>query len=347
MAVAVRHAAAEERHGRVQERFASEVLGFGEAGEEVAELLDGERVVVRELLHVAGVASVVAELVTGLGDADLRDGEGVPFAAEAEGGDPGGVRLESQDHEVVDRAEIVAGLGGRDVAVGALAVGRGDRGQRGVEPDVGAAGADLGFADGGEVLVHATFVFAAHLLLELADLREVGVEDAALAAEFTTLGGLAALGFFEEGGEDLAAAAHGRQAHAVRGPSQGVLREGDLHRADAGMLGGDFRHLLVDGDGVTVRGAELAAGQPSADAVMVVAKAAGVIETADRRDRLAVFLERLERAREAVIRAGLGNLVVERVDAVREVDEGTATGRGGQLLGGAQREHALEERQGD
>ena len=36
-------------------------------------------------------------------------------------------------------------------------------------------------------MIHAAFIFATHLLLELADFREVGVEDAALTAEFTAL----------------------------------------------------------------------------------------------------------------------------------------------------------------
>ena len=53
VAVAVGHAAAEERHRRAQERLAVEILRLREPGEEVAELLDGEGVVVGELLHVA------------------------------------------------------------------------------------------------------------------------------------------------------------------------------------------------------------------------------------------------------------------------------------------------------
>ena len=165
VAVAVGHPAAEERHRRIKEGLTAEVLRFREAAEEVAELFDRKRVVVRELLHVTGIASVVAELVAGFGDADLGDGEGVALAAEAEGGHAGGVRLEGEDHQVVDRAEVVASLGGRDVAIGPLAIGVGDLRQRGVEPDVGTAGADLGLANGGEVLIHAAFIFAPHLLL--------------------------------------------------------------------------------------------------------------------------------------------------------------------------------------
>jgi len=52
MAVAVGHAAAEERHRGAKHRLAVEVLGLREPGEEVAVLLDGEGVVVGELFDV-------------------------------------------------------------------------------------------------------------------------------------------------------------------------------------------------------------------------------------------------------------------------------------------------------
>ena len=58
-------------------------------------MLDGEGVVVGQLLHVAFIAAVVAKLVAALGDADLRNCEGISLAAEAEGGHAGDVRLES------------------------------------------------------------------------------------------------------------------------------------------------------------------------------------------------------------------------------------------------------------
>ena len=53
VAVAVRHAAAEERHRGAQERFAVEILGLREPGEEVAVLLNGEGVIVGQLFDVA------------------------------------------------------------------------------------------------------------------------------------------------------------------------------------------------------------------------------------------------------------------------------------------------------
>ena len=111
--------------------------------EEVAELLDGEGVVIGELLHVAFITAVVTELVAGLGDADLRNGKGVSLAPQAEGGHAGDVCLEGEHHEVVDRAEIVARLSPWNVAVGAFAIGVGDLRQRCIEPRIGPSRADL------------------------------------------------------------------------------------------------------------------------------------------------------------------------------------------------------------
>ena len=331
VAVAVGHAAAEERHRRAQERLAVEVLGLREPGEEVAELLDGEGVVVGELLHVAGIAAVVAELMARLGDADLGNGEGIPFAAEAEGGHAGHIRLKGEHHEVIDGAEIIARHGGGDVAVGAFAIGVGDGGQRRIEPRIGPPRADLRLTDGGEVLIHASFVRRAHLLLEPTHFREVGVQHAAFAAQGPPLGRLAAFRFFEQRREDLAATTHRGQPHAVGRPGEGILREGDLHRRVTRVLRGDLGHLLVHGDGVPIRRAELPAGQPDRDAVVVMAEGSRMMQTADRRDDLAVLLQRLERPGELVILARRGDLVVQRMHAVREVDEGAAPRRGGLL----------------
>ena len=63
VAMTVGHAAAEERHRGAEKGLATKVLRLGEPGEEVAELLDGEGIVVGELFHVARIAAVVAELV--------------------------------------------------------------------------------------------------------------------------------------------------------------------------------------------------------------------------------------------------------------------------------------------
>src|SRR5688572_13271947 len=86
VAVTVGHAAAEKRHRGAEEWLAVEVLGFREPREEIAELLDRERVVVGEFFDVARIAAVVAELVARLGDADLGNGNGLALTAEAERG---------------------------------------------------------------------------------------------------------------------------------------------------------------------------------------------------------------------------------------------------------------------
>ena len=197
MAVAVAHAAAEERHRRAQKRLASEVLGLREPSEEVAELLDGKGVVVRELFHVARIAAVVAELVARLGDADFGDGKGIALASQTEGRHAGHIRLEGEHHEVIDGAEVVAGHGLRDVAISALAVGVGDGGQRRVEPRIGPARADLCLTDRVEVLFHTAFVRRPQVFIELAHFVEVGVEDAALATQVPSLGRLAPFRLFK------------------------------------------------------------------------------------------------------------------------------------------------------
>ena len=344
--VAVAHAAAEERHRRVEHGLAVDVLGLCEAVEEVAELLDGEGVVLGELFHVNRVACVVAQLMPRLGDADFRDGNGVPLAAHAEGGHARHIGLEGEHHEVIDCAEVIACHGGGDVAVGAFTVGVGNGGQRGVEPGVGLAGADLRLADGGEILLHAAFVGGPQPLLKPAHFGEVGVEDTALGAQGEAAGGLASGGFTKQGVENLAASAQRRQVDAVGGPGERVLVDGDLHGGVAGVFAGDFGHLLIHGDGVAIRWAELAAGEPDLQAVVVVAEAARVVQAADRGDHFAELLQRLERAGELIVLAGLENLVVQRMDAVGEVDEGAAPWRG-DLLRRAERDHAFQKRQRD
>src|SRR5690348_6510761 len=98
---------------------------------------------------------------------------------------------------------------------------------------------------------------------------------------------------------------------------------------ESSMLRSDFGDLLVHGDGVAVRRAKFSAGQPNLLAVVVVAESSGVMHTADRRNHLAVLLQRHERPGKRVILARCGDLVIKRVDAVRDVDEGAAPGSGG------------------
>ena len=294
VAVAIAHAAAEEGHRGAQERLATEVLGLCEPGEEVAELLDGKGVIFGELFDVARIAAVVAELVARLGDADFRNGEGVSLATQAEGGHACHVRLKGEHHEVIDGSEIIARHGGRDVAVGAFAVGIGDGGQRRVEPRIGSPCTDLGLAHRGEVLLHTAFVLRPHHFIELPHFVEVGVEDTALATQVPSLGRLAPFRLFKHRREDLTTTTHRRQPHAIRGPGERSPGEGDIHRGVTGVRCGDLSHLLVHGDRVAVRRAELAAGQPDGHAVVVMAEGSRVMQPADGRDHFAVFLQRLE-----------------------------------------------------
>ncbi len=342
MAVAVAHAAAEERHRRTQKRLASEVLGLREPSEEVAELLDGKGVVVGELFHVAGIAAVVAELVARLGDANFGDGKGIALATEAEGGHAGHIRLEGEHHEVIDGAEVVAGHGLRDVAISALAIGVGDGGQRRVEPRIGPARADLCLTDRGEVLFHTSFVRRPQVFIELAHFVEIGVEDAALATQVPSLGRLAPFRLFKNRREDLTATTQRGQPHAIRRPGERRPRKGDIHRGVTGVRSRDFGHLLVHGDGVAGRGAHLAAGQPDVDAAVVVAEGSWVMQPADGRDDIAMLLQWLERPRELVVLAFFEDLVVQRVHAIGEVDEGAAPRRSGLFLSRPQRDHAFQ-----
>ena len=70
------------------------------------------------------------------------------------------------------------------------------------------------------------------------------------------------------------------------------------------------------------------------------------MQPADRRNDIAVFLQGFQRPGERVVLARLEDLVVERMDAVGEVDEGAAPRRGGGFFCCAQRDHAVEQRQG-
>lgn len=61
-----------------------------------------------------------------LGDPDFRNGDGIALTTQAEGGHACHVGLESEDHEVIHGAEIIARHGRGDVAVGAFAICVGD-----------------------------------------------------------------------------------------------------------------------------------------------------------------------------------------------------------------------------
>lgn len=81
---------------------------------------------------------------------------------------------------------------------------------------------------------------------------------------------------------------------------------------------------------------------------MVVAECAWMVKPADGSDCIAVFFERLERARKLVVLARGGDLVVERVNPVGEVNERAAFGRvvSGSLCG-TKWHHAFQQGQRD
>ena len=116
---------------------------------------------------------MVAELVAGLGDANLWYGKGVSFAPEAEGCHAGDISLKRKYNKIINRTEIIPGLCFVYLPVGAFAIGIGDFRQRCIQPVVGTTGANFGFAYGGEVLVHSSFVLHTHFFLETTDFLEV------------------------------------------------------------------------------------------------------------------------------------------------------------------------------
>ena len=189
---------------------------------------------------------MVAELMARLSDSDLGNSEGISFSTQAEGGHARHIRLEGENHEVVNGAEIIPRQGGGDVAVGAFAIGIGDSRQRRVNPGICPTRANFCLTHGGEVLLHASLVCSAHLLLELTHLCEIGVQHTAFAAQGSALGQFAALRFLEQGGENLAATTHRGQPHAIGSAGERVPCERYLHRSDSRVLRGDLGHLLVE-----------------------------------------------------------------------------------------------------
>ncbi len=145
-------------------------------------------------------------------------------------------------------------------------------------------------------------------------------------------------------GKDLSAAAAARQANAVGGPRKRLAFVGNLQRVKTRVRGGDLGHLLIDRNRVAIRRSQLAAGEPDFLAVVVVTQPARMMQAADWRDHVAMLLQRLERARKSVALARRGDLVIERVDAVGNVNEHTAARLKVRCLG-LGGHHAVEQRQ--
>ena len=108
---------------------------------------------------------------------------------------------------------------------------------------------------------------------------------------------------------------------------------------------GHRRHLLIDRNRITGRWTELPSGEPNFLTVVMVAQAPGMVQAADRRDHLAMFLHRFERAREVVILIRRRDLIVQGIDSVGNVDERAAPWRGS--LNCLRAGHAFQKRQRD
>ena len=93
-------------------------------------------------------------------------------------------------------------------------------------------------------------------------------------------------------------------------------------------------------------GTNFPSGQENINTVVMMTNASRVVKAADRRDGITVFFQRFEGTGKLVITAGFGDLVIEGVDAVGEIDEGAAFGRG-DLFGRLERGHAFEHGEGN
>jgi len=220
MAVSITHATAEQCHGGPEHRSTIQVLSFRKSREEVPELFDGKGVVIRKLFHVAGIAAVVAELMSGFRNADFRDGESISFTSQTECSDSSHICLEGQHQQVVDRAEVVSGLGLRNVTIGAFAVCLGNSRQRCIQPCIRAAGPNFGLPHRAEILFQSPAVGGAHFCFETSYFRQIVIQHAGFSSQGLPLHGCATFGSFKQRGKNLAAATLCGQLHAVGSPGQ-------------------------------------------------------------------------------------------------------------------------------
>ena len=112
------------------------------------------------------------------------------------------------------------------------------------------------------------------------------------------------------------------------------------------MGSGDFGDLLIYGDGVAVSGTNFPPGQENINTVVMMTNASRVVKAADRRNGITVFFQRFEGTREFVVRTGLGDLVIERVNTVGKVDKSTPSW-GGNFFSSFEWSHAFKHRKCD
>ena len=171
---------------------------------------------------------MVTQFMPGLGNSQFRDGQALSLIPTAEGGHTGGIRLKSQDHQVIDGTEIFACLCLGYIPVGSLTVCLGDFGTGDIQPGIGPLGTDLSFANRGEVLFHPSAVIPADFLIQFAYFFEIGVKHAALATESPALGTDSIFGFLEKISKDFLTASHGGQSDTVLCPGKGFSFVGNL-----------------------------------------------------------------------------------------------------------------------
>jgi len=92
------------------------------------------------------------------------------------------------------------------------------------------------------------------------------------------------------------------------------------------MLSSDLSNFLVHRDGVAVGGTDLSASEINVNTVVVVANTSWMVKATDRSDYLPVLFQRFERTGKLIIFSRLRDLVIQRMDPVGKVHEGTSTG---------------------
>ena len=93
---------------------------------------------------------------------------------------------------------------------------------------------------------------------------------------------------------------------------------------------------------------QLRRGEPRVGADVRLADAVGMMETAEGGDVAAMPLQRLHRHAQFIVAPALGDLPGEHLHAIGDVDENTPARFGRGLRGGgAQRSHAIEQREGN
>ena len=171
---------------------------------------------------------MVTQFMPGLGNSQFRDGQALSLIPAAEGGHTGGIRLKSQNHQVIDGTEIFACLCLGYIPVGSLTICLGDFGTGDIQPGIGSLGTDLSFANRGEVLFHPSAIIPADFLIQFAYFFEIGVKHATLATESPALGTDSIFGFLEKISKDFLTASHGGQSDTVLCPGKGFSFVGNL-----------------------------------------------------------------------------------------------------------------------